>query len=162
MCIHYLCHHSPLPLLLGRTCSTILFSDFVERENIGDNKKDIAFLLVWDKDSYTERFLALFPCTCVLQLTTQSCHLCQTTSLLPGHLPIVASVSLRLLYLLLYSGPINHFEVLGFLPFPYSFCMYSPLSVWPMSNITAFVLDLKSTYEGEHVIFGLLNLANLA
>jgi hypothetical protein len=24
-------------------------------------------LLVWDKDSYTERFLALLPCTSVLQ-----------------------------------------------------------------------------------------------
>jgi hypothetical protein len=24
-------------------------------------------LLVWDKDSYTEGFLVLFPCTCVLQ-----------------------------------------------------------------------------------------------
>jgi hypothetical protein len=40
---------------------------FCWRENIRDNKKDIAFLLVWDKDSYTERFLALLPCTCVLQ-----------------------------------------------------------------------------------------------
>jgi hypothetical protein len=24
-------------------------------------------LLVWDKDSYTERFLTLLPCTCVLE-----------------------------------------------------------------------------------------------
>jgi hypothetical protein len=24
-------------------------------------------LLVWDKESYTDRFLALLPCTCVLQ-----------------------------------------------------------------------------------------------
>jgi hypothetical protein len=32
-----------------------------------------------------------------------------------------------------------------------------------MSNsITAFVLGLKSTDEGEHMIFGLLSLANLA
>jgi hypothetical protein len=28
--------------------------------------------------------------------------------------------------------------------------------------MTAFALDLKSTYEGEHTIFGLLSLANLA
>jgi hypothetical protein len=41
--------------------------------------------------------------------------------------------------------------------------MCSPLSVWPKSNnITAFALDLKSEYEGEHTIFGLLSLANLA
>jgi hypothetical protein len=62
---------------------------------MGDNKKDIAFLLVWDKDSYTERLLALFPCTCVLQPTLV--HLCQTSLLLPGSFPIVVSASLRLL-----------------------------------------------------------------
>jgi hypothetical protein len=98
MCIHCLGYLS-LPLLPGRTCSTLLFSDFVEEKNIRDNKKDIAFLLVCDKDNYTERFLALLPCTCVLQPTWV--HLCQTSSLLP--IPIVASASLRLLYLLLYS-----------------------------------------------------------
>jgi hypothetical protein len=53
-------------------------------------------LLVWEKDSCTERFLALLPCTCVLQPTLV--HLYQTSSLLPGHLPTVASVSLRLFY----------------------------------------------------------------
>jgi hypothetical protein len=30
------------------------------------------------------------------------------------------------------------------------------------NNITAIVLGLKSTYEGEHMIFGLLSLANFA
>jgi hypothetical protein len=95
----------------------------------------------WDKDSYTERFLTLLPCTCVLQ--PKLVHLYQTSSLLPGYLPIVASVSLRLLYSLLYSGHINHFQVLGFLHFPYSSCMHSPLSMWPMSNnITAFIYTL--------------------
>jgi hypothetical protein len=40
--------------------------------------------------------------------------------------------------------------------------MCSPLSVWPKSNyITVFALDLKSAYEGEYMIFGLLSLANL-
>jgi hypothetical protein len=35
--------------------------------------------------------------------------------------------------------------------------------MWPKSyNIVLFALDLKSAYEGEHMIFGLLNLANLA
>jgi hypothetical protein len=38
----------------------------------------------------------LFPCTCVLQ--PKLIHLSQTFSLLPGHLPIVTSVVLRLLY----------------------------------------------------------------
>jgi hypothetical protein len=30
------------------------------------------------------------------------------------------------------------------------------------NNIAVFALDLKSAYEGEHTIFGLLNLANFA
>jgi hypothetical protein len=114
---------------------------FCWRENISGNKKDIVFLLVWDKDSYTERFLASLPCICVLQPTLV--HLYQTSSLLPGPLPIVASASLRLLYSLLYGKHINHIQVLGFLPFPYSSHAWSSISVWPMSNnITAFVLDL--------------------
>jgi hypothetical protein len=96
------------------------------------------FLLVWGKDSYTERFLVLFPHTCVLQPTLV--HLCQTSLLLPGPLPIVASAGLSLLYLLLYREHINYVQVLGFLPFPYSLCVHTPLSVWPISNnITAFV-----------------------
>jgi hypothetical protein len=107
------------------------------RENIRDNNKDIEFLLVWDKDIYTERFLALLPCTCILQ--PRLVYLYQTSSLLSGPLPIVVSASLRLLYLLLYSEHINHIEVLGFLPFPYSSHACSPFSVWPRSNnIIAF------------------------
>jgi hypothetical protein len=47
---------------------------FCWRENIRDNKKDIAFLLVWGKDNSTGRFLALLPLTCVLQPTLV--HLC--------------------------------------------------------------------------------------
>jgi hypothetical protein len=110
---------------------------FCWRESIRDNKKDTAFLLVSDKDSYTEKFAALLPCTCVLQ--PKLIHLYQTSSLLPGHLPIVASISLRLLYSLFYSTHIKHFQVLGFLPFLYSSRACFPLSVWPMSNnITAF------------------------
>jgi hypothetical protein len=102
---------------------------FCWRENIRDKKKDIAFLLVTDRDSYTKRFLALLPCICVLQPELVHLHL--------------ASASLRLLYLLAYSGHISHIQVLGFLPFPYSSCTHSALSVWSMSNnITAFVLVL--------------------
>jgi hypothetical protein len=55
----------------------------------------------------------------------------------------------------------NHIQVLGFLSFPYSSHACSPLSVSLMSNnITAFVLGLQSAYEEEHVIFGILSLAN--
>jgi hypothetical protein len=35
--------------------------------------------------------------------------------------------------------------------------------MWPKSNhLAVFALDLKSTYEGKHIIIGLLSLANLA
>jgi hypothetical protein len=34
--------------------------------------------------------------------------------------------------------------------------------MWSKANdIAAFILDLKSAYEGEHMIFGLLSLADL-
>jgi hypothetical protein len=58
------------------------------------------FLLVWDKDSCTERFLALLPCTCVLQPTLVRFY--KTSLLRPGPLPIVASASFRLLYSFLF------------------------------------------------------------
>jgi hypothetical protein len=108
---------------------------FCWRENIRDNKKDIAFLLVWGKDSYTERFLALLPCTCVLQPTLG--HLYKTSS--PSHSDLCQ-------FKITWFTPlqyINHIQVLGFLPFLYSSCACSPLGVWSMSNnITAFVLSV--------------------
>jgi hypothetical protein len=33
------------------------------KRKTGDNEKGISFLPVWDKDSYTDRFLILFLCT---------------------------------------------------------------------------------------------------
>jgi hypothetical protein len=71
-----------LPLwILGRNCSA-LFSNFVE-EKTSNNKKDIEFLLVSDKGySYTERFLAFLPCTCVLQ--PEMVHLYHPASILSG------------------------------------------------------------------------------
>jgi hypothetical protein len=102
------------------------------RENIRDNKKDISLFLVWDKDSYTERFLALLPCICVLQPTLVCFY--QTSSLLPGPFPTVASANLRLLYLLLNKEHINTFKF----RFP-----FLSLSVRSMSNnITVFVFSL--------------------
>jgi hypothetical protein len=126
MCIYYLCHYPPhhfwaKPILVH------FFSDFVEEKNIKDNKKDIPLLLVGDKDSDTERFLALLPCTCLLQSTLV--HLYQTSSLLPGHLPKVFSANLRLFYLVLNREHINHIQVLDFLSFPYSSHEWPPLSV---------------------------------
>jgi hypothetical protein len=121
MCIHYLWH---LPPPTGATPSPTsrqnLFHPpilwFCGRKN-KKGKKNMAFLLVWDKYIYTGRFLVLFPCIYVLQ--PKLIHLYQSSSLLFSHLPIVASASLRLLYLFLYSEHINHIQVFGFLPPPY-------------------------------------------
>jgi hypothetical protein len=57
----------------------------------------MAFLLVWDKDSYTGRFLVLFSFIYVLQ--PKLVHIYQTFSLLHSPLPIMASASLRLLFI---------------------------------------------------------------
>jgi hypothetical protein len=61
----------------------------------------MVILLIWDKDSYAGRFFVLFPSICALQ--PQLVNLYQTSSLLSSPLPIVASASLILLYLFLYS-----------------------------------------------------------
>jgi hypothetical protein len=66
-------HHPPTLYLPTPASRKNLFGPLVLRlcwrENISADKKDRVFLLVWDKDSYTKRFLALFPYTCVLQTT---------------------------------------------------------------------------------------------
>jgi hypothetical protein len=122
---------TPCPFLLPQTpliSRQNLFCPLLQfcwREDKTNDKKDIVLLLVWDKDSYTERFLALLPCTCVLH--PEFVQLYQTFTLLPHHLPIVISVSFRLLYLPLYSGNIKHFQVLGLLPFP-----IPPVGVLPL------------------------------
>jgi hypothetical protein len=51
-------YHTPT---LSRTCSTFLFSDFVEEKRKKNN-----ILLVYDKGGYTESFLVIFPCIYVL------------------------------------------------------------------------------------------------
>jgi hypothetical protein len=101
MCIHSLGHLSsllpppPAPLASRKNLFCPLLQ-FCWQENITDNKKNVAFLLAWDKDSYTDRFLALLPCTSVLQ--PELAHLYLTSSLLPSHLPILIFASLRLLH----------------------------------------------------------------
>jgi hypothetical protein len=89
-------------------------------------------LLVWDKDSYTERLLALLPCYfCIETHIGSSLPDLFTSSYSPSPSGLC---SLRLLYSLLYSGHISHIQVLGFLPSPYFSRARSPLSVWPTSN----------------------------
>jgi hypothetical protein len=84
---------NPLPLrptpLASRQNLFCHLLQFCWREDMSNNK---TIFVSWDKDGYTKRFLALLPCTCVLQ--PKLVHL--LTDL--GHLPIVTSVILRLLY----------------------------------------------------------------
>jgi hypothetical protein len=51
----------------------------------------------------------------------------------------------------------------SFLTYLHTSLVCSCLIMWPKSNqVAIFALDLKSAYEGEHTIIGLLSLANLA
>jgi hypothetical protein len=54
----------PLPCFQAETVPPLVL-EFCWRESIGDNKKDSSFLLIWGKNSYTERFLALLPSACI-------------------------------------------------------------------------------------------------
>jgi hypothetical protein len=93
-----------------------------------------------------QRFLALLPCSSLPDFFT--------TSQSPSHIDLCHFKVTVLAPLQWEHQTLSSF---GFLTYPHS------LSVWPNSdNITAFALDLKSTYEGEHTIFGILRLANLA
>jgi hypothetical protein len=99
MCIHCLGHLSPLPPILSLSLASRqnLFCPYLQfcwREDISNNKDSI--FASWDNDSYAERFLALLLCTSVLQL--ELIHLYLISSLFPGHLPILTSVVLKLLY----------------------------------------------------------------
>jgi hypothetical protein len=130
MCIHYLPPQNTPLFRQNLLCPLVLW--FCGRENMRDNKKNIVLLLVCNKDIYTERFLVLLPCICVLQPILV--HLYQTSSLLPSPFLIVASATLRFLYSLLYNEHINHIQVLSFLLIRYSSCARSPFSVWTISN----------------------------
>jgi hypothetical protein len=95
------------------------------RQGISNNKKDIAFLLLWDEDNYTERFLAFLPCTCVLQ--PKLIHLYLTASLLPGHLPIMTSCQCKITLF----GPLQwSHQTFSSFKFPslplFLQCMFSP------------------------------------
>jgi hypothetical protein len=97
MCIHCLGHFnllarvSPSPpfSLASRQNLFCPFFQFCWRETQAIIRQSV--FASWDKDSYTERFLALLPCTSVI-------HRSLIFSLGPDHLPILTSVGLRFLY----------------------------------------------------------------
>jgi hypothetical protein len=99
-------------------------------------KEKTAFLLVWDKKQlYREISRAV---STHMFINTHIGSFLWDLFLLPGLLPIVASDSLRLFCLILYSKHINHIQGLGFLSFPFSSSVHFPLSMWPMSNNVCF------------------------
>jgi hypothetical protein len=75
----------PVPLFCSEAWGVVL--QFCRRKNIKDNKKNMVFLLVWDKDSYTEIPSIASMLMCV---TTQTGSFYQSSSLLPSPLPIAA------------------------------------------------------------------------
>jgi hypothetical protein len=83
-------------------------------------------LLVWDKDSYTERFLVLLPCTCVLQPELLIYTRLFTTSRSPSHSGL-CQFKITLFAPLQWAH--KTLSSFGFPTFPYSSCMNSPLSV---------------------------------
>jgi hypothetical protein len=121
MCIHYL-HHihpptlfpttsplPPVPTTPGKNLFQRLVLQFCRRTNIKAKKRNMAFLLVWDKDSYPGSFLILFPCIYVLQ--PQLVHLFWSSLLLPSPFPMVAPARLGFLYSFLYRKLISHIQV---------------------------------------------------
>jgi hypothetical protein len=146
----------PQPLFTYRNLFCVLALQFCWRENI---IRKTAFLLVWDKDKlYREIPIIASIKMCIATHIGWSLPDLFTTSWFSSHSGLCQFKITVFAPLQWAHQPHSSFS---FLPFPYSFCVHSPLSVWPMSNnITAFVLGLKSTYEGEHRIFRLLSLAN--
>jgi hypothetical protein len=93
----------------------------------------------------------LLPCTCVLKPTLV--HLYQTFSLLPSPLSRVASASLRLLYLLLYSKHIKHFQISGFLPYPIPLMGIFPLVYDPCPIILLHLFWVYNPHMRENMEF---------
>jgi hypothetical protein len=76
-------------------------------------------LLVWDKDSYTERFLALLPGTSVLQ--SELIHLYITTTQSPSHSSLCCFKVIILAPLPWAHQTLSSF---GFPTFPYLILLY--------------------------------------
>jgi hypothetical protein len=95
-------------------------------------------------------------------VTTQVDSFLTDFTLVPDPLFVLTSVALKVSVLVPLEWGHQTLSWFGFSTYPQTCCMCSPLVTSPKSNnIAVFALDLKSTYEAEHTIFGLLSLANL-
>jgi hypothetical protein len=123
------------------------------------NKKDKAFLLVElriaiQKDSYY--------CSHVPMCYVPCWFNSNWFTLVPDPLLLI-TCHFKVSVLVLLEWGYQTLSCFGFSTYSYISRMCSPLFLWSESkNVAAFALDLKSAYEREHTIFGLLSLANLA
>jgi hypothetical protein len=166
MCMHCLGHFFPLPplptlsplppLVTGRYCSALI-TDFVEEKRQAQWKQSV--FPSWVEDRYTEIFLALLSCTRVMTHVDSL-----LTDLYPGYWSPSHDNLCCFKVSILVPLEWGHqtLSCFGFSAYFYITQICSPLIMWSKSNhIAAFALDLKSVYEGEHTIFGLLSLADL-
>jgi hypothetical protein len=135
----------PLPLLLTPIASRQdLFCPLLQfcwRVNISNNKNDIAFLLVWEMDSYTEIPRIASMHMCVTTWNDSSLPGVFTTSWSHSHIDLCHFKAAILALLQWAHQTLSSF---GFLAFPYFSCMCPPLIVWPMSNNTTVFVCKQS------------------
>jgi hypothetical protein len=122
------------------------------------NKRNMAFLLVWDKDSYVGASLC-----CSNAYVYYSPNWVTSSSPLHSSLVCFPWWSKSVYNFYIYFCTVNASSIFRFLvSFP---CPIPPGRscpwVWPMSHkIAAFALGLLPSYEGEHATFLLLSLTN--
>jgi hypothetical protein len=140
---------SNLPPLSSRQNLFCPFLQFCWSVDISNNKQDIAFLLVEIRIAIQRDPSIASTHKCITTQIVWSLPDLFTTSRWPSHIDLCHfKVTVLLASLQWGHQPLS---CLGFPTFPYSSCMCPSLSVGSMSNnITTFVLDLKTTYEGEH------------
>jgi hypothetical protein len=136
MCTQYVDHiHSPilfpyhLPLPTGtnipppaprRTCSILLFSDFVE-----EKKWQFCLFKIATQG-------AVFPCDISMSIYVLYLKWVYFSSFDLSCFLMVVSTGLKILVSFLYREYINHIHLLNFLLFPY------PSHVWPTFSVTCF------------------------
>jgi hypothetical protein len=165
MCIHCLGHfsHLPpsppsshLPPSVPGTSYSAYVTNFVE-EKTQHNKEGKTFLLV---KLYRNIPSIAFVYTSVMTHVDSSLTDLYTGYWSPSHDNLC---HFRVSVLVPLECGHQTLSCFGFSTYSYISHMCSPLVMWSKSNHTAaFALDLKSTYEREHTIFGLLSLADLA
>jgi hypothetical protein len=166
MCIHYLGHFSPLlpprpspPFPPQFQAGHVLHLSLVFLKKRDKPNKEDSVFASWVEDSYTEIFLALLLFIHVMTHVDSS-----LIDLYPGYWSPshdnLCCFNISVLVPLEWGH--QRLSCFGFSTHFYITEMCSLLAMWSKSNhIAAFALVLKSAYEGEHMSFGLLSLADL-